>query len=101
MISITDGQIFLESDLFNAGVRPGRERRHLGVARRWRGPDPGHEEDRRRLRIDLAQYRELAAFAQFGSDLDKATQRQLTRGERLVEILKQPQYEPMPSRSRS
>ncbi|MBG9773200.1 F0F1 ATP synthase subunit alpha [Brevibacillus laterosporus] len=96
VISITDGQIFLETDLFNAGQRPavnaGISVSRVGGAaqikamKKVAGP----------LRLDLAQYRELAAFAQFGSDLDKATQARLTRGERVVEILKQPSYQPMP-----
>ena len=96
VISITDGQIFLETDLFNAGHPPGGERRHLGVARGRRRPDQGDEAGRRHAALDLAQYRELQAFAQFGSDLDKATQAQLARGERMVEMLKQAQYKPMP-----
>ena len=74
VISITDGQIFLETQPVQRRRAAGGQRRHLGLARRRLGADPGHEEDRRRLRLDLAQYRELAAFAQFGSDLDKATQ---------------------------
>ncbi|ERM17052.1 F0F1 ATP synthase subunit alpha [Brevibacillus laterosporus] len=96
VISITDGQIFLETDLFNAGQRPavnaGISVSRVGgsaqikAMKKVAGP----------LRLDLAQYRELAAFAQFGSDLDKATQARLTRGERVVEILKQPSYQPMP-----
>ena len=72
------------------------QRRHLGLARRRHRADQGDEGRRRALRLDLAQYRELAAFAQFGSDLDKATQAQLARGERLTEILKQDQYQPLP-----
>jgi F-type H+-transporting ATPase subunit alpha len=95
VISITDGQIFLESDLFNAGVRPainvGISVSRVGGAAQI----PAMKKVAGGLRIDLAQYRELAAFAQFGSDLDEATQRQLTRGERLVELLKQGQYAPM------
>lgn len=96
VISITDGQIFLESDLFYAGVRPainvGRSVSRVGGAAQVRAM--------RRvagtLRLEQSQYRELAAFAQFGSDLDPATQARLTRGERTVEILKQSQYSPMP-----
>ena len=95
VISITDGQIFLEADLFNSGIRPGDQRRQLSLARRRFSADQGDEAGRRRLASRLAQFRELAAFAQFGSDLDKATQAQLARGERLTEILKQPQYQPM------
>jgi F-type H+-transporting ATPase subunit alpha len=95
VISITDGQIFLESDLFNSGVRPAVNvgisvSRVGGAAQR-----PAMKKTAGGLRIDLAQYRELAAFAQFGSDLDENTQKQLTRGERLVELLKQGQYAPM------
>ena len=95
VISITDGQIFLQSDLFNAGVRPavnvGISVSRVGGAAQI----PAMKKTAGGLRIDLAQYRELAAFAQFGSDLDEATQKQLTRGERLVELLKQGQYAPM------
>jgi len=95
VISITDGQIFLESDLFNSGVRPAVNvgisvSRVGGAAQR-----PAMKKTAGGLRIDLAQYRELAAFAQFGSDLDENTKKQLTRGERLVELLKQGQYQPM------
>src|SRR5687767_742647 len=96
VISITDGQIYLESDLFNAGQRPalnvGISVSRVGSAAQTKamkkvaGP----------LKLDLAQYRELAAFAQFASDLDKATRDQLTRGEKTSEVLKQPQYEPLP-----
>jgi len=96
VISITDGQIYLEADLFNSNIRPavnvGLSVSRVGGAAQIKamksvaGP----------LRLDLAQYRELAAFAQFGSDLDKASQAQLSRGKRLVEILKQPQYKPLP-----
>jgi F-type H+/Na+-transporting ATPase subunit alpha len=96
IISITDGQIFLETDLFNAGQRPalniGISVSRVGSAAQTKamkkvsGP----------LRLDLAQYRALAAFAQFASDLDKATRDQLTRGEKLSEIIKQPQYQPLP-----
>ena len=96
MISITDGQIFLESDLFNQGVRPainvGNSVSRVGGSAQIKAM----RQVAGTLRLDLAQYRELAAFAQFGSDLDKATQAQLKRGARLVEILKQPQYEPLP-----
>src|SRR6202790_1647975 len=96
VISITDGQIFLESDLFNQGVRPainvGNSVSRVGGSAQINAM----RQVAGTLRLDLAQYRELAAFAQFGSDLDKATQSQLTRGARLVEILKQPQYQPLP-----
>ena len=95
VISITDGQIFLETDLFNAGQRPalnvGISVSRVGSAAQTKamkkvaGP----------LKLDLAQYRELAAFAQFASDLDKATRDQLTRGEKLSEVVKQPQYQPL------
>lgn len=96
VISITDGQIYLETDLFYAGVRPAI---NVGLSVSRVG---GKAQTRAmkgvagRLRIDLAQYRELAAFAQFGSELDKVTQAQITRGERMTEILKQGQYEPLP-----
>src|SRR5438045_3529674 len=96
VISITDGQIFLESDLFHQGVRPainvGNSVSRVGGSAQIRAM----RSVAGTLRLDLAQYRELAAFAQFGSDLDKSTQAQLNRGARLVEILKQPQYEPLP-----
>src|SRR5205809_7381151 len=96
VISITDGQIFLESDLFNQGVRPainvGNSVSRVGGSAQIKAM----RQVAGSLRLDLAQYRELAAFAQFGSDLDKATQSQLHRGQRLVEILKQPQYQPLP-----
>src|ERR687898_2335641 len=96
VISITDGQLFLESDLFNQGVRPainvGNSVSRVGGAAQIKAM----RQVAGTLRLDLAQYRELAAFAQFGSDLDKATQNQLNRGRRLVEILKQPQYQPLP-----
>jgi F-type H+-transporting ATPase subunit alpha len=96
VISITDGQIFLESDLFHQGVRPainvGNSVSRVGGSAQIRAM----RQVAGSLRLDLAQYRELAAFAQFGSDLDKATQAQLNRGRRLVEILKQPQYQPLP-----
>lgn len=95
VISITDGQIFLESDLFNAGQRPavnvGLSVSRVGSAAQVKAM----KKVAGTLRLDLAQYRELQAFAQFGSDLDKATQARLTRGERTVEILKQGQYHPM------
>jgi F-type H+-transporting ATPase subunit alpha len=95
VISITDGQIFLESDLFHQGVRPainvGNSVSRVGGSAQIRAM----RQVAGSLRLDLAQYRELAAFAQFGSDLDKATQSQLNRGRRLVEILKQPQYQPL------
>ena len=95
VISITDGQIFLESDLFHQGVRPainvGNSVSRVGGSAQIKAM----RQVAGTLRLDLAQYRELAAFAQFGSDLDKSTQAQLNRGARLVEILKQPQYEPL------
>jgi F-type H+-transporting ATPase subunit alpha len=96
VISITDGQIFLESDLFHQGVRPAI---NVGNSVSRVGGNAQVKAMRQvagSLRLALAQYRELAAFAQFGSDLDKATQEQLHRGARLTEILKQPQYEPLP-----
>jgi F-type H+/Na+-transporting ATPase subunit alpha len=96
VISITDGQIFLESNLFNAGVRPAI---NVGVSVSRVGGNAqikGMKKVSGTLRLDLAQYRELEAFSKFGSDLDAATQRQLNRGARLVEILKQPQYQPVP-----
>lgn len=95
VISITDGQIFLESDLFHSGVRPAV---NVGISVSRVGGSAQTRAIRSvagTLRLDLAQYRELQAFAQFGSDLDKATQARLARGERTVEILKQPQYQPM------
>ena len=96
VISITDGQIFLETDLFHQGVRPainvGNSVSRVGGSAQIRAM----RQVAGSLRLDLAQYRELAAFAQFGSDLDKATQAQLNRGRRLVEVLKQPQYQPLP-----
>src|SRR5881296_2361555 len=96
VISITDGQIFLESDLFNQGIRPainvGNSVSRVGGSAQIKAM----RQVAGTLRLDLAQYRELAAFAQFGSDLDKATQAQLSRGQRLVEILKQGQYSPLP-----
>jgi F-type H+-transporting ATPase subunit alpha len=96
VISITDGQIFLETDLFYSGVRPavnvGLSVSRVGGSAQIKGM----KQVAGSLRLDLAQYREMAAFAQFGTDLDKATQAQLARGSRLVEILKQPQYQPVP-----
>src|SRR3982750_3966726 len=96
VISITDGQIFLESDLFNSGVRPainvGNSVSRVGGAAQIKAM----KQVAGTLRIDLAQFRELAAFAQFGSDLDKSTQDQLEKGKRLTEVLKQGQYQPMP-----
>ncbi len=96
VISITDGQIFLQTDLFFANVRPAVDvglsvsrvggSAQIKAMKKVAGP----------LRLSLAQYRELEAFAQFGSDLDAATQRQLARGARMVEVLKQPQYQPVP-----
>ena len=95
VISITDGQLFLESDLFNQGVRPainvGNSVSRVGGSAQIKAM----RQVAGTLRLDLAQYRELAAFSQFGSDLDKTTQAQINRGQRLVEILKQPQYEPI------
>jgi F-type H+-transporting ATPase subunit alpha len=96
VISITDGQIFLEGDLFYSGVRPAI---NVGISVSRVGGNAQIKAMRQvagRLRLDLAQYRALAAFAQFGSDLDKNTQAQLTRGERMVELLKQGQFMPMP-----
>ena len=97
VISITDGQIYLESDLFYSGVRPAI---NVGLSVSRVGGSAQVKAMKQvagTLRLSLAQYREMAAFAQFGSDLDKATQMQLARGERLVEILKQPQYKPVPN----
>jgi F-type H+-transporting ATPase subunit alpha len=95
VISITDGQIFLETDLFNSGIRPainaGLSVSRVGGSAQIRAM----RNVAGSLRLDLAQFRELAAFVQFGSDLDQATQRQLAKGERLTEILKQAQYEPL------
>jgi F-type H+-transporting ATPase subunit alpha len=95
VISITDGQIYLETDLFNAGVRPainvGTSVSRVGGNAQIRAM----KQIAGRLRLDLAQYRELEAFAEFGSELDKASQQQLARGARVVEILKQPRFEPM------
>jgi F-type H+-transporting ATPase subunit alpha len=96
VISITDGQIFLESDLFYSGVRPAI---NVGISVSRVGGNAQIKAMKQvagTLRLELAQYREMAAFAQFGSDLDQATQRQLNRGGRLVELLKQGQYEPLP-----
>jgi F-type H+-transporting ATPase subunit alpha len=96
VISITDGQIFLESDLFFSGVRPAI---NVGISVSRVGGNAQTKAMKKvagRLRLDLAQYRELAAFAQFGSDLDKSTQAQLTRGQRMVELLKQDQFQPLP-----
>jgi len=96
VISITDGQIYLESELFYSGVRPAI---NVGLSVSRVGGNAQIKAMKQvagSLRLDLAQYREMAAFAQFGSDLDKATQAQLARGSRLVEILKQPQYRPLP-----
>jgi F-type H+-transporting ATPase subunit alpha len=96
VISITDGQIFLEADLFNSGVRPAV---NVGISVSRVGFSAAIKAMKQvgsSLKLELAQYRELAAFAQFGSDLDKATQAQLNRGARLVELLKQGQFEPLP-----
>jgi F-type H+-transporting ATPase subunit alpha len=96
VISITDGQIYLDTDLFNSGIRPAID---VGISVSRVGGSAQVKAMKKvagTLRIDLAQYRELEAFAKFGSDLDPSTQRQLRRGERLVEILKQDQYSPMP-----
>jgi F-type H+-transporting ATPase subunit alpha len=95
VISITDGQIFLEADLFNAGVRPAV---NVGISVSRVGSNaqvPGMKQVAGTLKLDLAQFRELAAFAQFGSDLDKATKARIDRGERQQEVLKQKQYSPM------
>src|SRR3989440_10754662 len=96
VISITDGQIFLETDLFNAGVRPainvGLSVSRVGTGAQSRAMNPVAGS----LRLDLAQFRELAAFAQFSSDLDKATKSRIDRGQRLTEVLKQGQYQPVP-----
>jgi F-type H+-transporting ATPase subunit alpha len=95
VISITDGQIFLEADLFYAGVRPainvGLSVSRVGSAAQTKAM----KQVAGRLKLDLARFRELAAFAQFASDLDKSTQAQLARGQRLTEILKQPNFSPM------
>ncbi len=96
VISITDGQIFLESDLFYAGQRPAVNA-GLSVSRVGsKAQIKAMKKVAGTLKLDLARFRELAAFAQFASDLDKATQAQLARGQRMVEVLKQPQYQPMP-----
>jgi F-type H+-transporting ATPase subunit alpha len=95
VISITDGQIFLESNLFFSGIRPAV---NAGISVSRVGGSAQIKAMKQvagKLRLELAQYRELEAFAKFGSDLDKATQAQLTRGQRLVEILKQDQYQPL------
>jgi F-type H+-transporting ATPase subunit alpha len=96
VISITDGQIFLETDLFNSGIRPavnvGISVSRVGGAAQTKAT----KQVAGKLKLELAQYREKAAFAQFGSDLDKATQEQLANGERQTEMLKQAQYAPMP-----
>jgi F-type H+-transporting ATPase subunit alpha len=95
VISITDGQIYLESNLFNAGIRPAV---NVGISVSRVGGAAQTKAMRQvagRLKLDMASYRELAAFAQFGSDLDKATLNQLNRGRRMQEILKQPQYQPV------
>jgi F-type H+-transporting ATPase subunit alpha len=96
VISITDGQIFLETDLFNAGIRPAI---NVGLSVSRVGGNAQTRAMRQvagTLRLDLAQFRELAAFAQFASDLDKATRARIERGQRLTEVLKQPQYQPVP-----
>ncbi|MHB8411127.1 MAG: F0F1 ATP synthase subunit alpha [Candidatus Acidiferrales bacterium] len=96
VISITDGQIYLESDLFNAGIRPAI---NAGISVSRVGGNAQIKAMKQvagTLRLDMAQFRELAAFAQFGSELDKATQAQLGRGQRLTELLKQDQYQPLP-----
>src|SRR5205807_6782744 len=96
VISITDGQIFLETDLFNAGIRPainvGPSVSRVGSSAQTRAM----KQVAGSLRLDLAQFRELAAFAQFSSDLDRATKARIDRGQRLTEILTQPQYQPVP-----
>jgi F-type H+-transporting ATPase subunit alpha len=96
VISITDGQMFLESDLFNAGQRPAL---NVGISVSRVGSAAQNKAMKKvagPLKLDLAQFRELAAFAQFASDLDKATRDQLNRGERISEVIKQPQYDPLP-----
>jgi F-type H+-transporting ATPase subunit alpha len=96
VISITDGQIFLETDLFNSGIRPAV---NVGISVSRVGGAAQTKATKKvagTLKLNLAQYREMAAFSQFGSDLDKATQEQLANGERQTEMLKQPQYSPMP-----
>jgi F-type H+-transporting ATPase subunit alpha len=97
VISITDGQIFLNSELFYSGVRPAV---NVGTSVSRVGSSAQTKAMKKvagRLRLDLAQYRELEAFAQFGSDLDRATQQALTRGEKMVATLNQPQYDPWPT----
>ena len=97
VISITDGQVYLEPNLFNAGIRPAL---NVGLSVSRVGGSAQIKAMKQvagTMRLDLAQYRELAAFAQFGSDLDKSTKQKLERGARLVELLKQPQYQPMPT----
>jgi len=96
VISITDGQIYLENDLFYQGIRPaisvGLSVSRVGSAAQTKAM----KQVAGRVKLDLAQYRELAAFAQFGSDLDAATQSKIERGKRVVEVFKQPQYNPIP-----
>ena len=96
VISITDGQVYLETDLFYQGIRPaisvGLSVSRVGSAAQIKGM----KQVAGTIKLDLAQYRELAAFAQFGSDLDAKTQAQLERGKRIVEVFKQPQYSPLP-----
>jgi F-type H+-transporting ATPase subunit alpha len=96
VISITDGQVYLETDLFYQGIRPaisvGLSVSRVGSAAQIKGM----KQVAGTIKLDLAQYRELAAFAQFGSDLDAKTQAQLERGKRIVEVFKQPQYNPLP-----
>ncbi len=96
MISITDGQIFLETDLFYQGIRPAV---NVGISVSRVGSSAQVKAMKQvagSIKLELAQYREMAAFAQFGSDLDASTQRLLNRGAKLTELLKQPQYSPMP-----
>jgi F-type H+-transporting ATPase subunit alpha len=95
VISITDGQLYLEGDLFNAGIRPAI---NVGISVSRVGGDAQTKAMKQvagQLRLDMAQYRALAAFSQFASDLDRATRSQLERGQRMTELLKQPQYEPI------
>ena len=94
VISITDGQIYLETELFNAGIRPAINP-GLSVSRVGSCTSRSYEKDCRTIRVELAQYRDLAAFAQFGSELDKSTRDALAQGERIVEVLKQAQYKTM------
>jgi F-type H+-transporting ATPase subunit alpha len=97
VISITDGQLYLEADLFNAGIRPAL---NVGISVSRVGGDAQYKivnQVSGKLKLDMAQFQELAAFAQFGSDLDKATKAQIDRGLRIQEVLKQPQYEPLPA----